>query len=210
MVKGSIMTSIYYYQKGCVAIQKTCVKSNTSFVVHHFLRRFIHRFVYQTSTIKRQLLLMLESGDNDPEMRQEETRTRDNIATLTRNAVRLETLAATDLDSETNKAAEDGRRILLMKGSEKCPIPAKRLVSRETPPGRVDFFVATEFHGHPFDSREEHGFTTNICDTSIRDTVSSPRHGKHDASIIIKGIGSASIQRRERPRFSRTIMTAGG
>lgn len=105
---------------------------------------------------------MLGNGDDVAALRQE-ARTRDNIATLTRNAIRLETLATTDLDSETMQAAENGRTILLMKGPEKCPLSEKRLLTQETPPGRVDFFVATEFHGHPFESTE-HGFTS-ICDT---------------------------------------------
>lgn len=173
---------------------------------------------------------MLENGDDDITLRREEARTHDNIATLTRNAVRLETLATaaasttqyTDLDADANKAAENGRTTLLMKGGRKCLLPNKGLLPPETPLGRVDFFVATEFHGHPFESPEEHDHTdstTNVCDASLRSTeslterlpgVTSPRHVEDDGSTITKGIGNASEQRGERPRFSRTIMTAGG
>ena len=178
-----------------------------------------HVLSYQPSVRAQRRLLLLVSDDEDDAVRLEAAAPiHENIAVLTRNAARLENLAAAAAAAEYSfsapvhddpkaDAVAAGRAHRTSLGGYKKR-PSYNRAPAASPPGRVDFLVACEYHGYPFKRWEgdKHG------QRSEESPESSPRLVKvknEEGSKIARGAGSQDLGEMA-PWFSRTVMIAGG
>lgn len=121
--------------------------------------------------------MLLLSDDEGDSVRQEADGIRAKIADLTRNAARLENLPS-EVSSEEPLDCSDGAEAGKASQNLKCKALKQHSVLPPTSLGRVDVFLATEFHGGPFQSEENEYYarenddesyaaSLSVCETSL-------------------------------------------
>eukprot|EP00903_Cladosiphon_okamuranus_P016214 g14961.t1 len=164
--------------------------------------------------------LLLISDDDDEAVRQEASRIRSKIATSTRHAARLEALAPSSsppLSSSSLHPSDVGHNGTGRSRGGFSPFPPSPQL------GRVDVFLASDFHGGPF--REHEGRSNNPHeDNNHAVAPASTSQSGCDLSLgsmslvptergTIAGGAAATCDRvvegAERPWFSKRVLTAG-
>lgn len=166
--------------------------------------------------------MLLLSDDERDSVRQEADLIRTKIADLTRNAARLENLPSESGSEELPECSDDAET-----GWTAWDLRVKTLKL-----GRVDVFLATDFHGGPFEREENECYahenddgsyaaSLSACDTSLcaqtgaRGEQSSGlggmeavvcARGRRDGEGRDDGVGE---EKEERLWVSKRVLTAG-
>lgn len=177
--------------------------------------------------------MLLISDDEDNAVRQEASRIREHIAVLTRNAARLEALSSSDRTSSFSSAtagAGSGDRDKQQRLTSRNHRNATTIQLPPSSLGRVDVFVATEFHGGAFERQNGNDDNCDAdndaggacpaslsgCDASLGTTTCSggtqgPISGRAEELVYAEGRGQSvrDVEVAERAWFSKRVLTAG-